>query len=458
MGRPAFTIDGARLKDLREAAGKTQLAVAKEIHAQLGKKSPSDDATLANGYQRIERTGNTSRQRAEALATIFNVTVEVLQGKALPDPVDYVANLAACLHKQLTSGSNCALLDALEQITDTRTPSDESINDLARAIAARIEAAQLACNPHELEELSSITGLPETELLNPANVHGHWIIVANGGGVHATELIRGASSLAFRVADIVGDLLKYRGSGSDTSIRMRRDEPWYRLEIRRNAHADDVIRIDLARCEPTGGKGITWAKATWYDRFVFENAIREWAYATANFVTGFDGTQSPSGDVRRLRLRVFEHGQGDRPPTGRMLISGNLDKMPESVFDNFRKENDTHSLVFQWLVSDLLRSLAPYFSEYPRKCWSVRSGGKVIIDLDEFLARKQPITGCFVGARYSIELVEEIAENEYAPVPWRTTDIYRLGADIEQLLADPNHHAWTTDEPRRPFEPCPANE
>lgn len=456
MGRPTFTIDRVLLEDLREEAGKTQLAVAKEIHAQLGKKHPSSNQTLLSGYQRIERTGNTSRQRAEAIAAVFNVTVDVLQRKAPPDRVDYVANLAACLHRQAASGSNSSLLDALELAADTRTPSDESIKRLASDIAERIEAAQLARNPHELEELSSITGLSEAELLNPVNVHGHWIIVANGIGIHTTELIRGASSLVFRIAEIVGHRLQYRGS--DTSILMRRDEPWYRLEIRRSAHADDVIRIDLARCDPTGGKGIRWAKTMGYDRFAFETGIREWAFSSANFVTDFDGKQSPSGDVRRLRLRVFEHGRGNRHPTGRMVISGNLDEMPEFAFENFRQENDTHSLVLQWLAADLLSSLAPHLAQYPRECWSVRSGGKVIIDLDELRARERPITERFFGARYSIELVEEVAENDYAHVPWRASDTERLGESIKQLLANPNDRAWTIEEPPRPFEPYSANE
>ena len=41
MGRPTFTIDRQRLQDLRKEAGKTQLTVAKELHAMLEKKRNS---------------------------------------------------------------------------------------------------------------------------------------------------------------------------------------------------------------------------------------------------------------------------------------------------------------------------------------------------------------------------------------------------------------------------------
>lgn len=456
MGRPTCTIDRQRLRDLREEAGKTQLTIAKEIHAKLGKKSLPTDATLLSVYQRIERTGKTSRQRAEALAKIFGVTVEVLQGKGTPEPFDYLAGIASLLHKQLSTGQNEVLIRALERSAGTPIPSDESINCLAEDIGARIEVAQLARNPRELEELTKLTGLSEMELLKPANVHGHWVVIAHGIGIHSTEFVQGASGLSWRVAEIVGDRLNHRGS--DASIRMYRDEPWFRLEIRRSAYPDDVIRIDWVRCDPMDGEGIRWVKASWRERFLFEDVIRTWAFRAANFVTDFDGKQSPSGDLRRLRLIVFEHGTENWRPVGRMVIFGNLDEMPTAVLEKFHRENFTHGLVVDWLKRDLKLSLAPYLAEYPRECWSVHTGAKVTIDLHEYKARKLPLRDCHMGIKYSIDLVEEVAANEYARVPWRDMDVECLRTNIEQMLDDRNDRSWAAEEPRRTFEPYVANE
>ena len=456
MGRPTFTIDRQRLQDLRKEAGKTQLTVAKELHAMLEKKRNSEDDTLKSDYQRIERTGRTSRQRAEALAKIFNVTVEVLQGKGTPEPFDYIAGIASLLREQLSTGTNEALIRALEQSSDTREPSDESIGMLAEGIGARIEAAQLGRNPYELAELVELTGLAETELLKPANVYGHWLLIANSLDIQRTEFIRGTFELSAYVREIVGDRLDSRGS--DASIRMFRDEPWFRLEIRRSNHSYDILRIDFVRCAPSDGTGVRWARATWRERFVLEDSLRSWAYSTANFVTDFEGVQSPSGDVRCLRLLVTEQDCRTWRGTRRMVISGNLDEITDQTMEGFRRENSTHFLVLNWLIGDLKRSLAPFLAEHPVKCWSVSHGARVAIDLDEHKARKRPIQDCHYGMKYRIDLVEEIGESEFAPVPWRNSDIELLREAIKKMLDDPEDRSWTSDEPRRTFEPYVAEE
>ena len=94
MARPSFTIDGQRLKGLRKEADKTPLAIAKEVREKLGIKYASTDATLRGGYTRIERTGRTSKQYAEALSEIFGVSLEELQGKGIPKPFDYLGKVA----------------------------------------------------------------------------------------------------------------------------------------------------------------------------------------------------------------------------------------------------------------------------------------------------------------------------------------------------------------------------
>jgi len=456
MGRPTFNIDGQRLRDLREEMGKTQLAIAKEIHARLGqKKHPSTDKTLESDYQRIERTGRTSRQRAEVIAEIFGVTVEVLQGKGVPEPRNYLAGIASYLHERFSTGASEALIEALEQSANTREPSEESINFLAEDIGERIEAAQLGRNPSELAELTELTGMPASELLKPANVLGHWLVIANGPGIHRTEFVRRVSGLNWHLKDFIGDRLDYRGS--DASVVMHRDDPWFRLEIRRSANPNDVFRFDFVRCDPSDGTGIRWTSANWREYFELDWSFKRWAYSAANFVTDFDGQQSPAGDVRRLRLLVTEYGRTHKP-TGRLVVAGNLDEMDDEIVQRFRKENSTHHVVQSWLTNDLKLSLAPFLAEYPRKCWRIDGAGQVLIELNELEARKQPFLDCYFGRKYQINLVEEIGGNQFTPVPWRNKDIERLQKDIEKMLDDPNDRFWVTDEPRRTFEPYEAEE
>lgn len=309
MGRPTFIIDPQRLRDLRTEAGKTQLDVAKDLQAKLDMKHPSNDATLLSGYQRIERTGNTSRQRAEALADIFEVTIEVLQGKGTPEPSDYLARITSLLREQFSTGTNEVLIRALEQSAGTSELNDESISLLAEDIADRIEAAQLGRNPSELAELTEITGLPESELLKPANVHGYWLFIANGPGIHCTELVRGTSGVAWCVRDIVKDSLD--SYGSDGSIRMFRDEPWHihicylpgQPEID-GLHAGDTLRIggmivDLVR--PDG-------KPLWRSDTVFgdKSGRCETVLALNWEVKSRWGNQSSGKRIGNLKMPVFK--------------------------------------------------------------------------------------------------------------------------------------------------------
>lgn len=447
MGRPTFTIDGQRLKELREGAGKTQLSIAKETHAKLGITHPSTDKTLESDYQRIERTGRTSRPRAEALAEILGITVEVLQGKCVPEPVDYVAGIAERLKERFLAPGNDMLVHALE---GTSEPSDGAMRQLAEVVSERIESAQLARNPADLAELTELTGMPESELLKPANVQGYWLVVANGACDRRTQLVRGTSDLVWHLREIAGDLLN--APGSDGSVRMFRDGPWFRVEIRPRANPNTHFRFDFVRCAPIDDKGIRWIKATLREFFDIQISFKRWAYSASNFVTDFEGRHSPFGDVRRLRLLVTKH-EGTWHPTGRMVVYGDLDKINDEIVEQFRRGNSVHAFVQERLIRDLKQSLAPLLAEYPQTCWSVRkNAGRVALDLDETKTRKRPIQDCHFGMKYRIDLIEEVGEREFTPVPWRDTDVDQLQDEIKEMLSDSNGRSWASNDPRRAFE------
>lgn len=451
MGRPVFIIDRQRLRELREESGMTQLAVAKELQGKLGIKHPSSDATLISDYQRIERTGRTSRQRAEVFAEIFNVPVAVLQGEAPPDSFDYVADLASLLRQRLLDHPGPALIQALERSSGTQELTDEAIRNLAEDIGVRVEAAQLGRNPSELEELSVLTGLPQSELLRPASVLGHWLVIANGPGIHCTEFTLGALSLAMRLEEILGNRLEQ--NTSDASIRMFHDEPWVRIEVRLSTARNEVIRIDFVRCAPMDKGGLRWVKATWRDRCFLESWLSEWAFSAANFVTDFGGQACPRGDVRRLRLVVTEHSGGVARPTARMILDGGLDGMSDKLLERFRQDNSTHALVMSWLAEDLRRELTPFLAEYPRECWSVSGGNNVSIYLDEGKVRRGFGLNGHFGVKYRIGLSEDLGECRLLAVPWRSKNVDHLKDKVEKMIADLPGPSSAADMPRRSFEP-----
>ena len=76
MVRPAFRIDQARLRAVREEQGLSQATVARKVASLMGR--PVTDS-LTRHYQRIEDTGQTSSGYAKALAEVLSTSVPLLQ-------------------------------------------------------------------------------------------------------------------------------------------------------------------------------------------------------------------------------------------------------------------------------------------------------------------------------------------------------------------------------------------
>lgn len=427
MGRPSFRIDNWRLRNLRDEKGMTQLSLATEVGKLLGTVNCRDSATLISDYQRIERTGRTSRKTAEALAVVLEVSVEVLQGIEGPEPFDYIKRIEKQLQKQLDKGASTALHRALER--EAGSGPDEALNWLATSIGERIETVQLGRNPSEIAELATFTGLSESELLEPANVMGHWFITITSRICNRSDIVYGVAAVGYHIKEQVADWLDRLGS--DGSIRMWHEKPWFRMEIQLpSSRNHEVIRIDFVRCQPDA-KGFRWINSTWRDDFFIESSLGDWAYSAANFVSDFSGTASPV-DLHRLSLLVTEHDGSYVNAVRQMVISGHFEEMTEAIKEDFERESASHHLFVNWLVSDLRRALAPHLAMYPTKCWHISSCACIDIHFTE----PRFATGISGNLRYRISLVEEISSNEFVPVPWREKDKVDLQKKIERWLQE----------------------
>lgn len=461
MARPSFKIDENLLRNLRERQGLTQRELAEAIGIH--------EVT----YQNIESSGNTSRKTAQKIATYFKFGVDQLQqGIDYPDTADYLNEIENSIRKTLERGDNAALEQAVQQVLDdTRSMSgspgknrNDAIRYLAHDIATRIESVQLVRNKNEISNLIELTGLSETELLRPASVEGLWLInICESWQADPntpaeefntdTRLVQRADWAVSAIRDAENESLKFRDHCADKSVQLQQNGFWYQIEIK-HPWSRQKIRIDLVRCQPDA-KGLRWVKPSWRDEYLIQDPLIRWAKSNFNFVTDFDGKQSPSGDIRNLRLRVTEYNQtqhGFPHPTGEMIISGDLGEMHDERLASFQNEGCKHLVVQNWLTNDLKNSLAPLLAEYPRECWSIHG---LNIDLDENKSkdRKRPILERYFGPKYRIQLVEEVTEGKYEPVPWREKDKEALKEGIQKMLDDPNDRAWAIEEPRRLFAP-----
>lgn len=462
MGRTSFKITSHLVRDLREKLLLTQAEVAEKIGIHLTR------------YQNIEWKGTTSPKTARKLAELFGISVDALQqGLEAPDPRDYLQQVEQTIREVLAKGENLLLQQALQQtFAETRFTSgsseenrEDAIRYLAEDIAQRIEAVQLVQNKKEIADLVKLTGIAEADLLRPANVEGHWFINVfeswktdpnappNEFNIRS-EVTQRASSAIYSIKKTIQKSSENLPECSDESVTLSHDGFWYKVEVKLPLRK--AIRLDLVRCQPDN-KGIRWVKPTWRDEYLIREPLIDWARDNFNFVCDFDGKQSPSGNIRQLRFLVTEYNQSSpciSYPTGRMVISGNLEDMHDELVASLREQDRTHFLVQNWLTNDLKCSLAPFLNDYPRECWSL-SGLRIQLDENKSKDRKRPLLERFWGTKYSIKLVEQVGD-QFEPVPWREKDRQSLQVSIQEMLDDPNDPAWATNEPRRAFTPYSA--
>jgi transcriptional regulator with XRE-family HTH domain len=425
MGNKSYHLNSHLLRELREQKGWTQAETGRKLAEYFGTDGFRSPARMANDYQRIGLRGSSRRKTAEALATIFGVSLAVLQGQEIPEPIEYVQQIRSLLQQALECGDNKALRDAVQRSTERDPDRDpqSAFTDFAFEIAARIEFAQLTHNPVVLAELTQLTGLPESELLRPANLDGYWLINTSGRGQQGTQVIRGLYGLEMHIRELVSGQLKCYET--DNSIRLRRDYPWCRVEIERPRWRD-TIKLEIVRCKPERN-GIRWHSPTGDEKERLESALVLWAMTAANFVQRFEMPMTPSA-FRNLRLRVTEYNGLAGEVVGQTVINCDYDDMPPNLLDSVQIEGQTHLLAVNWLTAALEDWLTPHIAEWPSRCWSVSHGHHVDITFyAPVTAPEQPS-----GLRYRIELVEEVSSGEYISAPFREKDRTAL---VERIKA-----------------------
>ena len=432
MARPTFKIDPNRLRSLREESQLTQLKVAKQAHAILDKSLQTANETILSSYQRIERTGKTSKAMAAALAKVFETTVEILQGGGVPeDSADVVSRIEQQLLEQKKSGNNLALVHAFTQHVktyDRPIGEDDCMREFAHDISTQIEAAQIGQHSSEIARLAELTGWTEVQLQQSGGAHGHWLLLTSINGSRETEIVLGTSEVMYRIRETFEKWVKWRESDGDISLD--RSLPWFHVEIAHPRFPLRRCKFSFVRCRPEVS-GLKWVNPTWRDEFWLEEPLREWAFSKANFFTGFDGKVMPD-NVRRLKFRVLERdGQG---AFQRVAYSkGNLEDLPKESLQNFKADGNSHCVVIDLLANCLARSLAPYLTAYPAECWTIRTGTchiAILLDIPIRLLRANSELVYSNGIKYSIDLVEETSSGVYRSAPWRDSSV----ADVSSLL------------------------
>lgn len=438
MGRTSFVIVPERLKGLRKDSGMTQYQLISKAYKILGRSPAATSKTLIGHYQRIEKNGKTSKALAQALADVLNVTVEVLQGKDVPEQFDYMARLVNQIRSQLSLGRNQVLKDEFNKwqrlYNSQHTDSSEDIYEFARHIGVDIETAQLTGQPNELERFCTITGWDSDNLLNPANVHGHWFVRKVEANYISTDIEHGLFTVIYEVEKFIEK--HYR---DNMNVSIRNVYPWIHIDIS-NPSTDPFYKnsIIFSRVLPTPN-GLKWVSPSETDKWNM-NGLDNIAFTNANFVTLNDGVLHPS-DVRNLRLKVIE--RIDDINSGIAYTEGWLTEQKTHIFNKFVAEGEAHSWTVNQLTGGLTEGLRTHLYRVPDISWRVNADSQSInlTCITRTLSAEQRKKLGFYSLDYTIRLVELMPDGSYRPAPWAKKSI----DDTVNEIKDQLKRAWSSD-------------
>lgn len=481
-GRPSFHILPTRLKDLRERAQLTQIALSKLLFEKAD--SPRDEESMKRSYARVERTGKTSRETATRLTEVLGRLLQrdpkqlfaELCGSQPEAPPDHVEEIENRLKEQIRSGGNPALQLALRQSCPSDQPDEYDIKALAGDIAFSLETAQLEQRHGEVSRLTELTGWSEDELLRPTSLHGHWLLITK------TLIHRNPATRDTKILMGVREVLHYiqmRGTkwlaghkASDTSVELLEEAPWFRVTLSALGWPFRQ-EFSFVRCHPNA-TGLQWVKPSEWDRWLLRgddgkaSALMDWAFEHVNLVQGFKVDDMWPRDVGRLRLAVQQWVKPENPKSAEYnerwrtvtIHKGWLDEDP--VFQNerrksFRAAGQEHTVVTNWLESRLWEDvLTPLLSPIPAAWWHMEPRGRNITISTKQVALSHALRHRLEdeGRSYTIRLAEELESGELRTVPWRQQDLKALAERLQkkletsqrQVSIGPQRPSWLTTD------------
>lgn len=437
MGRSSFVIIPATLKSLRKESNLTQQELICRAYQILGRSPQASAKTLLGHYQRIEKHGHTSRALANAIATVLNTTVDNLQGKETPESYTYVEKIAKQLKTQLALENNITLQHEISKWNDRYNEKDfdsgEVICRFAKELGVQIELTQLFGQESELSRLRELTGWSNEQLLNPANVHGHWFVRETILDYMQTSLEYSLTPVFDRVRNIINKVSHIYTD--DMRISIRHEYPWIYFELSCPTKCEiPKSSIIFSRVLPKPD-GLKWVSPNLADKWSL-STLNRIAFSGANFVTLKDDDFYPSV-VRNLRLKIVEVIDGK--PNRVAYTEGWLNCLDERGFNRFLASGNSHQLIVDSLTKGLAEGLCSHLNYIQEIYWEVNAGhGRISLQTS---IKDQILRGSYFNLQYKITLVEAMPDGDFRPAPWAQTSIDDAAKSFKAQL----QRNWASD-------------
>lgn len=354
-----------------------------------------------------------------------------------PESYTYVEKIAKQLKTQLALENNITLQHEISKWNDRYKEKDfdsgEVICHFAKELGIQIELTQLFGQESELSRLRELTGWSNEQLLNPANVHGHWFIRETILDYMQTSLEYSLSPVLDRARNLIEKVSHIYGD--DMRISIRHEYPWIYFELSCSINCElPKSSIIFSRVLPKPD-GLKWVSPNVADKWSLSELNRI-AFSGANFVTLKDDDVYPS-DVRNLRLKIVEIVDGK--PNKVAYTEGWLNCLDERVFKRFFASGDSHQLIVDRLTNGLAEGLCSHLNYIHGICWEVNAGHRRI-SLQTSI-KDQTLRGRCFNLQYQITLVEAMPDGDFRSAPWAQTSIDDAAKSFKAQL----QRNWASD-------------
>jgi transcriptional regulator with XRE-family HTH domain len=276
-GNKTFRLDPELLRHYRELAGKSQTNVATEL-----RDNPDSSRAAVTTYQRLERTGKTTRVRAQRIAKILGIPLELLVDNSSKRSVGPIGPLAtqikdAC-QRLVDSGSLKKLLQVERDKAESGDVNYEwalspliASDEASGAQSLTTEATYIICDHIERYSLSAkqdvndplfdLLGVEKEHRHDPLIYKGLWFVQDSSDNAFPGQIFHG-------LIDAFEAVSKRLNSHKKIAIRARltTDENAYRLTFSHQFKFEDFW-IEITRCTASpDNSGIRFVSPTDYQK------------------------------------------------------------------------------------------------------------------------------------------------------------------------------------------------
>lgn len=440
-GSKTFLLDPKLIRHYRERQGITQTKVALSFDTTTD-RSPEKVRSLVTSYQKMERTGKTTRKRAAKLAEILGVPLECMLPTSEVKEAQGIGPLFSAIKhavRKVLSDPDKKLMQKLSERSDPESGAlsyDEWLLSLFKKgdadeasleIGRFVERLSLTTERHDIDGLLDILEIEEQAKRAFIYIDGLFFIQTSDHISYGQEVARVIQGVF--MGNQVMDEIANKSGRVALRATLSRPKVIYRINFEHEFSVHDWW-IEIARCAPTlDGNGIRFDILSELDDFILRGQLERLARSWAWELVGFS---RPTPPVETMKIKITE--RKIQPTVGyigkSIFIDGShpISEIPSSKFEP-RSQGGLGNRRAWHMEYNLIKPLEDFISELIS-----RPGSWKVMDLSSELTLEHTSSD-WALTRYSVNLVSQESDGSVSPYPWPKPVCKKMTDFIEKRIA-----------------------